>query len=54
MNSIKIKREKSINVLKRIYNVFFSKYEYIHARCIHMRKLLDLTFGIYKYIPLYM
>ena len=36
MNSVKIKRGKSINVPKGIiYNVFFSKYEYIHARWMH-------------------
>ena len=54
MNSVNIKRVKSIYVPKRIYNVFFSKYEYIHARCIHMRKIEYLTIGIDKYLPLYM
>ena len=35
MNSVKIKRGKSINV---DIQCIFSQYEYIHARCIHMRK----------------
>ena len=36
------------------YNVFFPKYEYIHERCIYMRKIVYLIFGIHKYLPLYM
>ena len=54
MNSVKIKRGKSINVPKMIYNVVVFKYEYIHARCIHMRKIVYLSIGIDKYLPLYM
>ena len=38
MNSVKIKRGKSINVKKKDMQCIFSKYEYIHARCILMRK----------------
>ena len=53
MNHVKIKRGKSINVPKRIYNAFFSKYEYTHVRCIHMRKIVYLTIGIDTYLPLY-
>ena len=48
MNIVRIKRGKSINVPKRIYNVFFSKYKYIHARCIHTRKIVYLSIGIDK------
>ena len=54
MNSVKIKRGKPINVPKRICNIYLSKYEYMHARCIHMRKIVHLTIGIDKYLPLYM
>ena len=54
MHSVKIKRGKSFNVPKRLYNVFPSKYEYIHARCIHMRKIVYVSIGIDKYLPVYM
>ena len=54
MNSVKIKRGKSNNVPKKDIQCIFSKYEYIHARCIHMRKIVYLIFGIHKYLPLYM
>ena len=36
------------------YTMYFSKHEYIHARCIHMRKIVYLIFGIHKYLSLYM
>ena len=40
---------------KKGYTMYFlSKYEYIHARCIHMRKIVYLIFGKHKYLPLYM
>ena len=39
MNSVKIKRGKSINVQKKDIQCIFSKSEYIHGRCILMRKL---------------
>ena len=54
MNCVNIKRWKSFNVPKGIYNVFFSRYEYIHARCIHMRKIVYLSISIDKHLPLYM
>ena len=54
MNSVKTKRGKSFNVPKRIYSVFFSKYEYIHVRCIHMRIIVYVSIGIDKYLLLYM
>ena len=54
MNSVKIKRGKSSNVPKKDIQCIFSKYEYIHARWIYMRKNGYLTFGIHKYLPLYM
>ena len=53
MNSVQIKRGKSMNIPKRICNVFFSKYEYIHARCIRMRKIVYSTIGIDKYQSFY-
>ena len=35
------------------YTMYFSKYEYIHARHIYMRKIVYLSIGIYKYLALY-
>ena len=33
---------------------FFYKYEYTHAGCIHLRKIVYLSIGMDKYVPLYM
>ena len=44
-----------MKIPKRIYNVFFySKYYYIHARCIHVRKIVYSTICIDKYQSLCM
>ena len=54
MNSVKIKRREINEYPKKDIQCIFSKYEYIHARYIHMRKIVYSTISIDKYQSLYM